>query len=126
MKKLIAILLIIATLIVSSVIAAGCSNDSDDEGSVTTTSPLPDESGGTMDADASFVYTVYKTYAEVSAYMATGSMVYVPSQINGIPVKSIGSEAFYGNTNITKVVLPDSVVNIGMKAFGKCTNLTEI
>ena len=49
----------------------------------------------------------------------------VPEKINGFVVVSLADEAFK-ETNLTKVILPDSIINIGKEAFSGCTNLEEI
>ena len=49
-----------------------------------------------------------------------GTVVVIPSSINGIPVKKIGDEAFKDNENITRVDLPSSVETIGISAFENC------
>ncbi len=50
----------------------------------------------------------------------------IPSSIAGIPVTSIGYEAFYSNSNLISAVLPDSVTNISEWAFAYCRRLKEI
>jgi len=52
--------------------------------------------------------------------------VVIPSEIEGIPVTSIGDMAFYNCTGITSVTIPDSVTSIGSDAFNGCTGLTSI
>lgn len=41
-------------------------------------------------------------------------------------VKSIGTSAFYGCSNLANVTIPDSVENIGRYAFGYCSGLMNI
>ena len=50
----------------------------------------------------------------------------VPAQIDGKTVTAIGDYAFYRNTDIRKITLPDSVVTIGECAFADSDNLTSI
>ena len=52
--------------------------------------------------------------------------IVIPEKINGLPVTKIASNAFESNTNIKKVVLADSVVEIGDSAFKDCTALEVI
>jgi len=41
-------------------------------------------------------------------------------------VKTIGTRAFYGNRNLTKIVVPNSITSIGFSAFEDCMNLKEL
>lgn len=50
----------------------------------------------------------------------------IPLQINGIVVKYISDYAFYKNTNLEKISIPNSVKMIGYAAFWGCVNLKSI
>ena len=52
--------------------------------------------------------------------------IVIPTRINGLPVTKIASNAFEGNTSIKKVVLADSIIEIGDSAFKNCTSLEAI
>ena len=51
--------------------------------------------------------------------------VIIPSEYYGLPVTSIGKNAFSG-TYLSKVEIPNSVKSIETNAFGRCTYLTSI
>ena len=74
------------------------------------------------------VYTVSKdgTYAIVSGYEGADTDVVIAKTYNGLPVTSIGPEAFRGCSNLTSVVIPDSVTSIGYIAFADCSSLTSV
>jgi hypothetical protein len=105
-----------------------------------------------------FIWTtnVDKTIT-IEGYESTNTkvtVVIIPDRINGLPVTSIGANAFllcdhpicsiltsvtipYGVTNIesgafgyccslVKMVIPSSVTSIGNWAFGSCTSLTSV
>ena len=55
------------------------------------------------------------------AYQGTDSIVTIPDSVT-----EIGSEAFYGHSNVTKVTIPNSVTSIGSHAFCRCDSLTDI
>ena len=50
----------------------------------------------------------------------------IPSQVNGIPVISIGDQAFFCNDILRSVTIPQGVVNIGIDAFYCCYSLLTV
>ena len=83
----------------------------------------------------------------ITGYTGSGGNVTIPATITGLPVTSIGDEAFYGTaltsvsipdsvtsigedaflyTALTSVTIPNSVTSIGSYAFGGCGNLTSV
>jgi len=50
----------------------------------------------------------------------------IPATLGGYPVTEIGEYAFFNCTNITSVIVPDSIVSIGEGSFLNCTSLTNI
>ena len=52
--------------------------------------------------------------------------VYIPQQIGGYPVTSIGASAFSNCSRLTVVTIPESVRDIGEGAFFGCSSLTSI
>lgn len=59
-------------------------------------------------------------------YTGTDAVVTIPAEVEGHPITLINEYAFAKNTTITKVVLPDTVREIGNGAFGGCSNLEEV
>jgi len=55
-----------------------------------------------------------------------GGDIVIPSEIEGMPVVEIDGYVFLGKTNITSVVIPDSVNTIGSSAFRRCKNLKHV
>jgi hypothetical protein len=78
-------------------------------------------------ADGS-IYT-YSTNADGSAnivaYAGPPWVVTIPTNINGLTVTTIGEVALYDD-NLTSVMIPDSVTNIGAEAFVEDYSLTAI
>ena len=75
-------------------------------------------------------YRVYAFYDHefliVTASDDTVTAAEIPSKIGGFNVERIGSKAFEKNTNLTSVIIPDSVKIIGSYAFGDCSSLANV
>ena len=52
--------------------------------------------------------------------------IVIPPEYNGIPVTSIGENAFAGNGNIVSVTLGEGIERIDMGAFAQCESLEKI
>lgn len=52
--------------------------------------------------------------------------VTIPSEINGMPVTSIGQSAFYCSKKLEEIVIPDSVKSIDSLAFSSCPSLKSV
>ena len=57
---------------------------------------------------------------------ATETHIVIASEIDGIPVKSIGNNAFADNNDIKSVYIPDGVTSIGEGAFLRCGFLESV
>lgn len=80
---------------------------------------------------AEISYTVSDGCAVVSTVSTSGlSEVVIPRSVildgKTYTVTEIGSKAFYGNTDIVSVSVPDTVTKIGDRAFAGCQNLTAV
>ncbi len=71
------------------------------------------------------IYSITNGAITITGYTGAGGAVSIPSTINGLPVTSIGTNAFEG-TSLTSVTIPASVTNIGEYAFWDCYSLTAI
>ena len=60
-------------------------------------------------------------------YLGSDSEVVVPSvDRDGNPVTAIDNKAFWGNTDITSVVISEGIETMGAQVFEECTNLSEV
>ena len=59
-------------------------------------------------------------------YMGNDSQAIIPDKINGKNVVYIGLKAFYRCDNLTNITIPSSVTTIGNAAFHSCTNLAYV
>ena len=84
--------------------------------------------GTPLSATPGVIYDVSAdgTYAEVIEYKGTATKVKIASEYNGLPVKNIYNNAFYYNTTITSVIIPDSVTSIGDYAFKGCSSIISM
>ena len=64
-------------------------------------------------------YTVYRG-------SCTDSLLIIPAVHNGRTVTEIGASAFYNRTEITTVIIPDTVTVIGTDAFLYCSSLERV
>lgn len=63
---------------------------------------------------------------EVVSYVGNDIQVEIPKVIAGKTVTSIGENAFFENTILQKVEIPETVTKLQYQAFGSCTNLAEV
>jgi len=80
--------------------------------------------GFVMDND--FDYIVDLGAVAITRYRGAGGAVVVPAEIAGLPVFSIGKNAFKGKTDLVSVVLPPRVSILGNRAFSDCTSLIDV
>jgi hypothetical protein len=64
-------------------------------------------------AQAQFSYTTNADGISITitGYSGPGGAVTIPTNINGLTVSSIGTNAFYDDTELTSVIIPESVTN---------------
>ncbi|MHC1769080.1 MAG: leucine-rich repeat domain-containing protein [Verrucomicrobiia bacterium] len=78
-----------------------------------------------------FTYITNNGTLTIWDYTGPGGDVSIPSEIDGLPVTTIGSAAFTGCVNLISITIPDSVTSVegywdSMGAFHGCYNLKTI
>ena len=75
-----------------------------------------------------FIYELlpYGDGYAIAGYIGSSSSVVIPSTYNNFPVTEISDRAFYQNNDIVRVILPESIEQIGEAAFYKATNFSSI
>ena len=64
--------------------------------------------------------------AEIVEYVGEGGTVAVPDSFDGIPVTSIGYNAFSGRDDVSEIIIPSTVNKIRRKAFAYCDGLERL
>jgi hypothetical protein len=72
-----------------------------------------------------FTYTSNGFTITITEYTGAGGAVTIPDTIAGLPVTTIGAQAFYNIVTLTSITIPDSVTSIGGSAFNSCAGLTR-
>ncbi len=75
---------------------------------------------------AEFSYRTENGSIIITGYAGICGEVDIPDNVDGLPVTQIGSFAFYENSTVTSVTLPNSLVTIDSRAFARCANLASI
>ena len=99
---------------------------SDDNGGNSQIKPSPE--GPLTPANNYFVYEKIvgkEEYALKSATIVEKEVI-IPSVYNEKPVTAILPQAFYSNEVVEEVVIPDTITNIGARAFSLCVNLKKV
>jgi len=73
-----------------------------------------------------FSYVNQGTYIEITDCDYETKMAVVPSEIDGLPVTTIGKYAFSSCSDLVSVEIPDSVTTIGGHAFFSCFKLKNV
>lgn len=72
------------------------------------------------------LYSVKNGEVTVEGFNYAGNKMKVPEKIDGLPVRYIAPYACRGNTAITTVILPSTIISVGDFAFAECPNLTKV
>ncbi len=73
-----------------------------------------------------YFYTNSGGTITVARYIGPPGDMTVPDTLNDLPVTEIGSQAFYSQSGIAGVTIPDSVTLISGSAFASCVNMDYV
>lgn len=118
MKKFLKIILMLTLVLTVCMSFVACGADSDSD--VKNVKGLHFKKAYDDNANAYYIVTGYTVEDGFDGKLT------IPADKDGIPVKEIKEKAFNENANITEIVLPSSVTEIGAGAFAKMTKLGKI
>lgn len=81
---------------------------------------------GEIQEEQPFTYEIKGGYVEITGCHDEATEVVIPAEIEGLPVRSIGSQAFYYCKELTSLTLPDTLTSISYGAFSNCSGLTSL
>lgn len=138
-KKVFGIVLALLLVSVMAFTLAACNNDSTDQtGTPGGETPGGETPGGETPggetpgggeqpvAEWEFAQPGALVGYEVTGYNGTATEAVIPSAHEGEDVVRIADGAFKGNTSVTSVTIPVTVIEINGEAFSGCTALTEV
>lgn len=65
-------------------------------------------------------------WAVITDYIGTHSVVHIPGSIEGFPVRALAKKTFLSRKNLRKVILPETLEEIGDWAFAYCSGLESV
>ena len=74
----------------------------------------------------SFIYFAENEDIYLKKYIGEDTLVEVPEYIDGLPVRHVYDRCFEDNNRVIEILLPNSIVSIGMNAFAGCKTLQRI
>src|SRR5215831_6696872 len=77
-------------------------------------------------AQAQWSYQTQDGTVIITGYTGPGGSISVPSTIEGLPVTTIGDNAFWADNNLTSITLPEGITTIGSHTFFLCGNLVSV
>lgn len=84
---------------------------------------------GKESTDGTYENLIYRKYDDHIAIVGcefSAEQVEIPTEIDGLPVTEIGLLAFAWCSELTDIIIPESIIEIGGNAFYGCSSLKEI
>lgn len=115
----------IAALLCAILMLVSCANGKD-EIAPSTTVGIPSTASGEDVTQGDYVYTVYRTWAQITSYTGKAKNLTLPENFDGKPILLIGEGAFRGCETLEKVTFPLTLRALDRYAFENCSALKEI
>ena len=83
---------------------------------------------GDKTTESGLIYRVYSEggHAEITGYNGSEKNLIIPDTLDGVPVTSIGQQAFVNCTVLESVEIPDSITRMGYWVFSGCSSLKQV
>ena len=81
--------------------------------------------GGFTDEGVVYGRSADGTYAEVVEYSGKAKKIQIKESYKDLPVTKVCDEAFSGS-DITEIIIPETVIDIGVKTFYSCASLKDV
>ncbi|MBQ6391799.1 MAG: leucine-rich repeat protein, partial [Eggerthellaceae bacterium] len=83
------------------------------------------------DQEGDYIYVLNNpgtahAFVRITGYSGNGGAITIPSELDGVSVREIGTQAFENKKGITSVTIPEGVVKICGSAFEGCTSLNSV
>lgn len=118
MKRLLSFILILSILLSISInILAAAEDGVDYDIAITSANEM---------TSGYYTYDAYTDYCVITGYSGSESSVVIPSSLGGMTVTGVDGDAFYQNTTLTSVTIPETVEYIGSDCFYGCTSLKTL
>jgi|GEM_PF-3425100 len=92
---------------------------------ITTLLALPAQAA-VSETDDGIFYSVTDGIVTIEGFNAAGTVMDIPAEIDGMPVRYIADQTCRADKIITEVRIPPSVLSVGEFAFADCPNLTRV
>jgi len=102
------------------------SNKPNTSSAASNSSAISTSSTNLQSSSDDFHYKIKGSNVTITGYKGKGGNVIIPSLIEDKKVTVIVEDAFRGESNITAITIPDSVISIEKQAFRDCRNITSI
>ena len=91
------------------------------------TEPENQDSGSQSQEGADYVYSLDAGgAATITRCKLKEALIELPSQIDGHQVVAIGDNAFFNNSSVKEIIIPEGVKSIGKSAFEHCSALLTV